>query len=139
MSAIKMNISGAEGLGDAFNIALEEVQKARSQGVVVEVAQDRSSVVAAIVLVASFAQPYVKEFVVKFLGRIAEHLAGMSADRAWAFVLHDVCGYSLDEVSNICGISAAAAQSRLVRGRRELHERVGADRQLAEILERGDR
>jgi hypothetical protein len=75
MSAIKMNISGAEGLGDAFNIALEEVQKARSQGVVVEVAQDRSSVVAAIVLVASFAQPYVKEFVVKFLGRIAEHLA----------------------------------------------------------------
>jgi RNA polymerase sigma-70 factor, ECF subfamily len=71
--------------------------------------------------------------------RIADHLAAMSADRAWAFVLHDVCGYSLDEVSHICGISAAAAQSRLVRGRRELHERVGADRQLAEILERGDR
>jgi hypothetical protein len=75
MSSIKMNISGAEGLGDAFNIALEEAQEARSKGVAVEIAQDRSSVLAAIVVVASFAQPYVKEFVVKFLGRLAEHLA----------------------------------------------------------------
>jgi RNA polymerase sigma-70 factor, ECF subfamily len=70
--------------------------------------------------------------------RIAGHLAAMSADRAWAFVLHDVCGYSLEEVSHICGVSAVAAQSRLVRGRRELHGRVAQDAQLAEILERGD-
>jgi RNA polymerase sigma-70 factor, ECF subfamily len=72
------------------------------------------------------------------LKRIAEHLTAMSADRAWAFVLHDVCGYSLQEVSHICGISAVAAQSRLVRGRRELHARVAADGQLAESLDRGD-
>jgi len=70
--------------------------------------------------------------------RIAEHLAAMSADRAWAFVLHDVCGYSLEEVSHICGISAVAAQSRLVRGRRELHARVAEDARLSEILDRGD-
>jgi RNA polymerase sigma-70 factor (ECF subfamily) len=72
------------------------------------------------------------------LRRIAEHLAGMSADRAWAFVLHDVCGYSLEEVSHICGISAAAAQSRLVRGRRDLHGRVADDLRLREILDRSD-
>jgi RNA polymerase sigma-70 factor, ECF subfamily len=70
--------------------------------------------------------------------RIADHLAAMSADRAWAFVLHDVCGYSLEEVSHICGISAVAAQSRLVRGRRELHGRVAEDAPLTEILDRGD-
>jgi RNA polymerase sigma-70 factor (ECF subfamily) len=70
--------------------------------------------------------------------RIAEHLTAMNADRAWAFVLHDVCGYSLEEVSHICGISAVAAQSRLVRGRRELHGRVAADGPLAEILDRSD-
>lgn len=75
MASIRMDISGAEGLGDVFNIALDEVQKARSEGVRVEVAQDRSSIVAVIAIVAPFVEPYVKEFVVKFLGKIAEHLA----------------------------------------------------------------
>lgn len=72
------------------------------------------------------------------LRRISEHLAAMNADRAWAFVLHDVCGYSLEEVSHICRISAAAAQSRLVRGRRDLHGRVADDAKLIEILDRGE-
>ena len=70
------------------------------------------------------------------LKKVADHLMAISADRAWAFVLHDVCGYSLEELSHICGISAAAAQSRLVRGRRELHGRIEKDAGLAEILER---
>jgi RNA polymerase sigma-70 factor (ECF subfamily) len=70
--------------------------------------------------------------------RIAEHLEGMNRDRAWAFVLHDVCGYSLDEVAHICGVSSVAAQSRLVRGRRDLHGRVAEDERLTEILDKGD-
>lgn len=68
--------------------------------------------------------------------RIGRHLGAMNADRAWAFILHDVCGYSLEEIGQICQISPAAAQSRLSRGRRELHERIAADPTLADLLDR---
>lgn len=72
------------------------------------------------------------------LERLGDHLAAMKAERAWAFVLHDVCGYSLEEVSHICGVSTVAAQSRLVRGRRELHRLIADDPRLVDILDRGN-
>jgi RNA polymerase sigma-70 factor (ECF subfamily) len=58
----------------------------------------------------------------------------MNQDRVWTFLLHDVYGYDLKEVGQITGASLAAAQSRLVRGRREIHERIRQDAALARFL-----
>lgn len=70
------------------------------------------------------------------LARLAEHIGAMDATRAGAYVLHDVCGHDLREVAEIMGVSVAAAQSRLVRGRKELHERIQSDPELAAALDR---
>jgi RNA polymerase sigma-70 factor, ECF subfamily len=66
--------------------------------------------------------------------RIKLELSRMDQGRAWAFWLHDVYGYDLKEVSQITGTSLSAAQSRLMRGRREIHERIRSDEALARFL-----
>jgi len=59
--------------------------------------------------------------------RVRRHLAAMAPEKAMAVLLHDVMGHDLAEISVMTGVSVAAAQSRLVRGRRELGERLGKD------------
>ncbi len=68
--------------------------------------------------------------------RIEAHLRKLDVRKAWTFVLHDVQGFSLHEVSAITGATPAAAQTRLVRGRRELHARIAADPELSSLLRR---
>ena len=68
------------------------------------------------------------------LRRIEKHLEGVIPERAFTFVLHDVHGFSLKEISDITKVSVAAVQSRLVRGRKDLHERIRQDAELADIM-----
>jgi RNA polymerase sigma-70 factor (ECF subfamily) len=56
--------------------------------------------------------------------RVRAALAEMDPAKAEAVFLHDVLGHELAEVAVLSGTSVAAAQSRLVRGRRELLERL---------------
>jgi RNA polymerase sigma-70 factor, ECF subfamily len=55
---------------------------------------------------------------------VRRHLAELSHERAEALLLHDMLGYELSEIAVLTGISVAAAQSRLVRGRSELRGRL---------------
>ena len=55
------------------------------------------------------------------------HLTAMSYNRAIVLVLHDILGHELAEIAATLDISIAAAQSRLVRGRRELLKRLELD------------
>lgn len=59
---------------------------------------------------------------------VREALAAMTPEKAETLFLHDVEGLELAEIATLTNVSVAAAQSRLVRARRELEERVkGAD------------
>ena len=67
--------------------------------------------------------------------RIREKIAGIVPEKAYTFLLHDVLGFDLREISQITSVSVAAAQQRLVRGRREVHAHLAEDAELAALLE----
>jgi RNA polymerase sigma-70 factor (ECF subfamily) len=54
------------------------------------------------------------------LERVRSELDSMSMERAEAVFFHDVSGHKLAEIALMTGVSVAAAQSRLMHGRREL-------------------
>jgi RNA polymerase sigma-70 factor, ECF subfamily len=54
-------------------------------------------------------------------------LSDMKPEQAQTLVLHDVLGHELSEIAVMTGVTVAAAQSRLVRGRKELLRRVRVD------------
>lgn len=67
--------------------------------------------------------------------RVGSHVTRVDESRAFTFLLHDAYGYDLKEIAQITGVSVAAAQSRLIRGRREVHERIANDPALARALD----
>lgn len=56
--------------------------------------------------------------------RLRDHLAQMDELKATTLLVHDVFGHSLAEVAAMTGVSVAAAQSRLVRARKELESKL---------------
>jgi RNA polymerase sigma factor (sigma-70 family) len=60
------------------------------------------------------------------LRRVKSALIGLCPHKANVVFLHDILGHQLDEVASILSISVAAAQSRLVRGRRLIIDSVGS-------------
>jgi RNA polymerase sigma-70 factor (ECF subfamily) len=63
------------------------------------------------------------------LERLRVRLSELPPAQAEAIVLHDLMGHPLAEIAALTGASVAAAQSRLVRGRKELLARMEADQQ----------
>ncbi|HEV8245660.1 MAG TPA: RNA polymerase sigma factor, partial [Polyangiaceae bacterium] len=55
------------------------------------------------------------------LDEVRAVLVELKPDQAETLFLHDVLGHELAEIALMTGISVSAAQSRLVRGRRELY------------------
>ncbi len=68
------------------------------------------------------------------LRRLRQHFASIDEAKLWTFLLHDVHGYDLKEVAQITEVSVSAAQTRLVRGRAEVHARVAADPELSGLF-----
>lgn len=60
------------------------------------------------------------------IGELHSILGSMDPAQAETVLLHDVHGHELTEIALIMGVSVAAAQSRLVRGRKELLRRARA-------------
>jgi RNA polymerase sigma-70 factor, ECF subfamily len=71
--------------------------------------------------------------------RLRDELGTLPVEKIRAFLLHDVVGFDLREISQITGVSVAAAQKRVARGRREVHEHIAKDGELAAMLEDLDR
>jgi RNA polymerase sigma-70 factor (ECF subfamily) len=58
------------------------------------------------------------------LARYVNALSTLRSEKAVVLYLHDVLGHDLGEIAHVLGISVAAAQSRLVRGRGEIATRM---------------
>lgn len=61
------------------------------------------------------------------LERMRDQLVAMKSEHAHTVFLHDVLGHELAEIALMTDVSVAAAQSRLVRGRKELYRRMGVE------------
>jgi RNA polymerase sigma-70 factor (ECF subfamily) len=59
------------------------------------------------------------------LAKLSWAIARIKPEQANTIVLHDVEGYELSDVARLTGVSVTAAQSRLLRGRRNIQRKMG--------------
>jgi RNA polymerase sigma-70 factor (ECF subfamily) len=105
----------------ASNIALHAIRKRRTERRLFDAFED---VEEAAPSVRRPTNPEATFMARQELQRVRLHLSAMSERLSRTLVLHDVLGCDLEETASIMGVSAAAAQSRLSRGRRELGRRL---------------
>lgn len=67
--------------------------------------------------------------------RVRDKIQGVEPQKAFTFLLHDVLGFDLQEIATITGVTVAAAQKRLVRGRRDVHNELARDGELAGLVD----
>ncbi len=65
------------------------------------------------------------------LEQVRRHLVAMKPEQAETVFLHDGLGHDLAEIAMMTGATVAAAQSRLVRGRKELFRRLDREEKNA--------
>ena len=99
------------------NIARDALrQRARERNVL-----DRSAILGTVeLIVTSEETPELAADTRQRMGNLRAALAATKRKRADAVLLHDVLGHDLAEIARMTGISRAAAQSRLVRGRKDI-------------------
>lgn len=73
------------------------------------------------------------------ISRVRSTLGRLDQDKVYAFMLHDVVGFDLAEIAEITGVTVAAAQKRLFRGRRDIHAELANDPELSALGASGDR
>jgi RNA polymerase sigma-70 factor, ECF subfamily len=69
------------------------------------------------------------------LSCLKEVMDALTPEQRQTLLLHDVLGLELKDIANETGVSPAAAQSRLVRGRKELMRHRNARRSLESLPE----
>lgn len=72
------------------------------------------------------------------LRHVERVLEKLNPSRVQVFVLHDVHGFELKEIADILGITVANAQSRLVRGRGDVHAALEAEPEVLAALREGE-
>jgi RNA polymerase sigma-70 factor (ECF subfamily) len=108
----------------ASNVALHAIRKRRTERNLFELVDDVEN---ATPNVRRPPTPEATLLARQDLDRVRLHLSNMSERLSRTLVLHDVLGCELEETAGLMGVSAAAAQSRLSRGRRELARRMQKD------------
>ncbi len=98
------------------NVALHAIRQRRSERRYVDREQDPQEL--------RVVSPAIDPERAAHLGALRDELARISPVTAQVVLLHEVMGCGLAEVAVLTGLSVAAAQSRLVRGRDELRRRL---------------
>lgn len=108
------------------NVALHAIRRRRTERRIFEESSDTEQL---LLRAATNSDPESHAGSREELVRVRGHLSRMSEKLARTLLLHDMLGCGLAETATITGVSMAAAQSRLVRGRKELSTRMKRDRE----------